>query len=81
MVYLYNVDCNTKDLYNIFLMLISICCCVGTVKALITDPLKADYLSTADMSPRFTLANTQLPPKMDSETKRTNSFVHNANAC
>ena len=33
------------------------------------------------MSPRHTLANTKLPPKMDSETTPTNSFVHNANAC
>ena len=28
------------------------------------------------MSPRHTLANTKLPPKTDSETTPTNSFVH-----
>ena len=30
------------------------------------------------MSPRHTLANTKLPPKVDSETTPTNSFVYNA---
>ena len=29
------------------------------------------------MSPRHTLANTKLPPKVDSETAPTNSFVYN----
>ena len=30
------------------------------------------------MSPRHTLPNTKLPPKVDSETTPTNSFVYNA---
>ena len=59
-----------------------------TIELIHFELLRSEHLSTpnnehwwAPDNGRHTLANTKLPPKVDSDTTPTNSFVHSVNAC